>query len=542
MTRPKMLAAGAMLLAALATAAPIAAQDFTLSIIHTNDIHSRVDQVMPSGSFCTPQNAAQDRCVGGYARLATKIRELRATRANPILLDAGDAFQGTLFYTMSRSDAVKPFLAALGYDAMTLGNHEFDDGPAELAKFLDGFPVPVVAANVDAAREPRLAGKWAPHRILEIGGQRIGVIGLTTAETPVTSSPGPTIGFLPHAESLRREVAALQAAGVNKIVALTHVGAHEDAALAAAVDGVDIYVGGHSHTLLHNGTDPRKEGSYPIVVRTPSGAPALIVHAYYGGLFLGDLQVAFDTAGIATSWTGDTIAMDARVARDPAIQAMVDRMAVPLAELRAREVGAAIVTLDGSAENCRFRECNLGNLVADAMLRAAAPRGARVAIQNGGGIRTSIPAGPVTLGQVLEVLPFSNMLATFDMTGADIVAALEQGVGRADNPRNEGTGRFPQVAGLRYSFEPGKPAGSRLHAVEIRGADGGFAPIDPAATYTVVTNDFLRKGGDGYAMFRDKARNAYDAGPNLEDVLVDHLRALNGPVAPALDGRITRIE
>jgi 5'-nucleotidase len=541
MIRPKMLAASAML-AILAAAAPTAAQDFTLSILHTNDIHSRVDQVAPTGSFCTPQNAAQDRCVGGYARLATKIRELRAARPNPILLDAGDVFQGTLFYTLSKSDAVKPFLNALGYDAMTLGNHEFDDGPAELARFLEGLSVPVVSANVDVAREPRLAGRWSSSRIVEVGGQRIGIIGLTTAETPVSSSPGPTIGFLAHAQTLRREVAALQAAGVNKIVALTHVGAAEDAALAAAVDGVDIFVGGHSHSLLHNGADPRKEGPYPVVVRTPSGAPALIVHAFYGGMFLGDLQVVFDAAGVATSWTGDTIAMDAKVARDPAIQAMVDRMAAPIAELRGRQVGVAAVPLDGSSDNCRFRECNFGNLIADAMLRAAAPRGARVAIQNGGGIRTSIPAGPVTLGQVLEVLPFSNMLATFDLSGADIVAALEQGVGRADNPRNEGTGRFPQVAGLRFSFEPGKPAGGRIRSVEIRGADGSFAPIDPAASYTVVTNDFLRKGGDGYAMFRDKARNAYDAGPNLEDVLVEHIRALGGPASPALDGRITRIE
>jgi 5'-nucleotidase len=541
MIRPKMLAASAML-AILAAAAPTAAQDFTLSILHTNDIHSRVDQVAPTGSFCTPQNAAQDRCVGGYARLATKIRELRAARPNPILLDAGDVFQGTLFYTLSKSDAVKPFLNALGYDAMTLGNHEFDDGPAELARFLDGLSVPVVSANVDVAREPRLAGRWSSSRIVEVGGQRIGIIGLTTAETPVSSSPGPTIGFLAHAQTLRREVAALQAVGVNKIVALTHVGAAEDAALAAAVDGVDIFVGGHSHSLLHNGADPRKEGPYPVVVRTPSGAPALIVHAFYGGMFLGDLQVVFDAAGVATSWTGDTIAMDAKVARDPAIQAMVDRMAAPIAELRGRQVGVAAVPLDGSSDNCRFRECNFGNLIADAMLRAAAPRGARVAIQNGGGIRTSIPAGPVTLGQVLEVLPFSNMLATFDLSGADIVAALEQGVGRADNPRNEGTGRFPQVAGLRFSFEPGKPAGGRIRSVEIRGADGSFAPIDPAASYTVVTNDFLRKGGDGYAMFRDKARNAYDAGPNLEDVLVEHIRALGGPASPTLDGRITRIE
>jgi 5'-nucleotidase / UDP-sugar diphosphatase len=534
------LFAGAALVA-LASAAPaMAQQDFTLSIIHTNDVHSRIDQVAASGSFCTPQNAQANRCFGGYPRLATKIRELRGTRPNPLVLDAGDVFQGTLFYTMAKSDAVKPFLNAIGYDAMTLGNHEFDDGPGELAKFLDGLKVPVVTSNIDVSKEPRLQNKWLSHRVLLAGGQRIGVIGLTTRETPVTSSPGDTVAFGAHVDALKREVAALQAVGVNKIIALTHVGAGEDQALARAVDGVDVFVGGHSHTLLHNGADNRKEGPYPIVVNTPSGAPALVVTAFYGGIFLGDLQVTFDSRGIAKSWAGDTILMDASVPRDPELQAMVERMSAPLAELRARPVGSAGVALDGSNASCRFGECNFGNLIADAMLAAAKPQGATIAIQNGGGIRTSIPEGQITFGQILEVLPFSNALATFQIEGAEIVAALENGVGRADNPQNEGTGRFPQVAGLRYTFDPSKPAGSRIVSVEVRAADGSFAPIDRAATFTVVTNDFVRKGGDGYAMFKDKAKNAYDAGPNLEDTVAEFIRA-QGTVAPRIEGRITRV-
>jgi 5'-nucleotidase/UDP-sugar diphosphatase len=529
-------------LAMLTWATPLVARDFTLTVLHTNDVHARIDQVTASGSFCSAENAARQRCFGGYARLATKLATLRASRPNAITLDAGDVFQGTLFYTLAKSNAVKPFVEALGYDAMTLGNHEFDDGPAELARFLDGLAVPVVAANVDASREPLLRGRWRAHRIIEIGGERIGIVGLTTPETTITSSPGETIVFGEPIEALRREVSTLQAAGVNKIVALTHLGAVVDADLARQVDGVDVYVGGHSHTLLHNGDEPRRQGPYPLVVRTPSGAPALIVQAYFGGLFLGDLQVTFDSAGVVTRWEGDTIPMDARIPRNPAIQEMVDRMAAPLAELRARQVGFATTTLDGSSARCRFAECTLGNLIADAMLAAASGTQARIAIQNSGGIRTSIPAGPITLGQVLEVLPFSNTLATLRLTGADIVAALEHGVSRAEDARNEGTGRFPQVAGLRFGFDPSRPVGNRIRAVEIRTAEGGFAPIDPAAVYPVVTNDFLRKGGDGYAVLRDKAIDVYDAGPNLEDVLTAHIQALGGTVAPGLEGRVIRIE
>lgn len=540
MTIRTILSTGAALVA-LSVAAPAwAQQDFTMSIIHTNDVHSRIDQVTATGSFCTPQNAEQNRCFGGYPRLATKIKELRATRPNPVLLDAGDVFQGTLFYSMAKSDAVKPFLNALGYDGMTLGNHEFDDGPAELAKFIDGLKVPVVASNIDTSKEPRLQNKWLSHRVLLVGGQRVGLIGLTTKETPATSSPGDTVGFGDHVEALKREVAALQAVGVNKIIALTHVGALEDQELAKAVDGIDVFVGGHSHTLLHNGADNRKEGPYPIVVRTPSGAPALVVQSFYGGIFLGDLQVTFDSRGVVTKWEGDTILMDAKIARDPELQAMVERMSVPLAELRTRPVGTAGVDLVGGTPACREAECVMGNLMADAVLEASKAHNTTIAVINGGGIRTSIPTGNITFGQVLEVMPFSNALATFQIAGADLVAALENGVSRAENMQNDGTGRFPQVAGMRYTWDAAKPAGSRIVTVEVRKPDGTFGPIDPAATYNVVTVDFVRKGGDGYTVFRDKARNAYDAGPNLEDVVADYIRA-RGTIAPQREGRITRL-
>lgn len=540
--RSALLALAASLAAApLAGGAPALAQGgFTLSIVHTNDLHSRVEPVTASGAACAGQDLAQGRCLGGFPRVVTRVRELRALSPSTLVLDAGDYFQGSLHYTQFKSDAVKPFLEMIGYDAVTLGNHEFDDGPAELARFLEGFRIPVVAANVDVSAEPRLQGRFSAHRVLDVGGRRVGVVGLTTQDTAITSSPGPTVRFQDHAEALRREVAALRAQGVDVIVALTHVGAAEDRRLAEAVDGVDVFVGGHSHTLFRNADDPRRGAEYPVVVRTPSGAPALVVQAFFGGMYVGRLEVEFDAAGVPVRWSGDTVPVDASVAPDPQAQALAERMAGPLAELRARAVAPAAAALDGDRESCRQRECTLGNLIADAMLAATREAGTQVALQNGGGIRASIPAGTVTFGQVLEVLPFSNAVSTFRISGADLLAALENGVSQAESMQNPGTGRFPQVAGMRFSWDAARPAGQRVVSAEVRRPDGSFAPLDPAAEYRVATNDFVRRGGDGYAVFRDRARDAYDGGPNLEDVLADHLRRL-GTADPRVEGRITRV-
>jgi 5'-nucleotidase len=182
----------------------------------------------------------------------------------------------------------------------------------------------------------------------------------------------------------------------------------------------------------------------------------------------------------------------------------------------------------------------MGNLITDAMLWQTQTEGTQLAIQNGGGIRASIEAGEVTVGDVLTVLPFGNLISTFELTGAEVVQALENGVSRAENPENEGTGRFPQVAGLRYSWNPEQPVGSRLVSVEVRNADGSFTPIDPDVTYKVASNDFMRTGGDGYEVFVT-ASNAYDFGAALDEALQAYIAA-NSPVSPQLEGRVSQVE
>jgi 5'-nucleotidase/UDP-sugar diphosphatase len=520
-----------------ATAAGAAGPDYQLRILHVNDVHARYDQITATGGFCTPKDEAEKKCIGGAARLQTKLKELRGD--NALFLDAGDQFQGTLFYTQYKHGAVQTMLGMLNPDAQTLGNHEFDDGPAGLRPYLDAVSWPVLSANTDTSREPRLKDRYKPYTIVVKNGQRIGIVGLTTAETPITSSPGPTVAFRNEAQALTRAVAALKARGVDKILALTHIGYSEDQALAAQVDGVDVYVGGHSHTFLETGND-KAAGPYPTVVKSPSGAPALVVQAGSYGTHLGLLDVTFDAAGVVKAWEGRPVALSNDVALDPAVADKVSQLNVPLAQLRRQPVGEAKVELVGTSDACRFGECNLGNLIADSMLWATKGQGTQIAIQNGGGIRSGIPAGQVTMGNVIEVLPFSNTIATFDVTGADLLASLESGVSRAHDRTTSGTGRFPQVAGLRYAFDPAKPEGTRISSLEIRDAKGGYRPVDPLATYKAVTNNFVRAGGDGYSVFA-KAKNAYDYGPNLETVLAEYIRT-TGPVAPAVEGRIRRVQ
>ncbi len=514
--------------------------DYTLTILHTNDVHAHVDQFTQYGSFCSDEDAAAGNCFGGVARRATKISEIQAQGGNTILIDAGDAFQGTLFFTQYKGAAAQHFMNRLGYQAMAVGNHEFDDGPPTLATFIKGADFPVLSANIDASGDPSLAGLIKPYTVLTAGGEEIGVIGCTSVGTPKSSSPGPTIVFNDVATSVKAAVLELEAKGIDKIVVLSHIGYENDQQLAAAVDGVDVIVGGHSHTLLSN-TVEGASGPYPTVVKSPAGLPVLVVQDYAWGMYLGDLQVTFDDQGVPVEWSGDPILLDASVPENADYLADVQTYDEPLQALREKIIGQASVLLDGDRMTCRFAECTMGDLTVDAAKWAVQSEGTQIVILNAGSLRASIPAGEVSWGSVLEVLPFGNTIATFELSGADVWKALENGVSRADNPDNEGTGRFPQVSGLRFTWNPNLPAGSRVTAVEVQQADGSYAPLDVNATYNVASNAFMRGGGDGYDVFANDAVNAYDFGPTLSDSVADYITK-NSPVAPQLEGRITRDE
>jgi len=511
---------------ALVLAASAAQADYTLTILHTNDFHARFEPISKFDSGCSAEDAAKGECFGGVGRLVTAVAEARARSNNSILVDGGDQFQGTLFYTYYKGAASAEFMTKLGYDAMTVGNHEFDDGPEALRGFMDAVGFPVLMSNADVSGEPLLSDKLMKSTVLERGGEKLGLIGLTPQNTDELASPGPNVIFTDPVGAVQREVDMLTAAGVTKIIVLSHSGYELDKRVAAETTGVDVIVGGHSNSYLSNIAE-NAVGPYPTMV----GATA-IVQAYAYGKFLGELNVVFNDAGEVVTATGEPLIMDAAVLEDAATVARVAEMAVPLEEIRNKVVAEAAAEIDGSRDSCRARECAMGTLIADAMLARVADQGVTIAFQNGGGVRASIDAGPVTMGEVLLVLPFQNTLSTFEATGAQIVEALENGVSDVA----EGAGRFPQVAGLTFTFDAAQTVGARVSDVMVAEA-GTLAAIDPVKTYLLVSNNFVRNGGDGYKMFRDAA-NAYDFGPDVADVVAEYLAAA-GPYTPYTDGRIT---
>ncbi len=506
----------------------VAAQaDYTLTILHTNDFHSRFEQISKFDSGCSAEDAGKAECFGGIARLVTAVADARARSNNSILVDGGDQFQGSLFYTFYKGAVSAEFMTHLGYDAMAVGNHEFDNGPEVLRDFAMAVEFPLLMANADLSGEPLLTDEVLKSMVIERGGEKLGLIGLTPQDNDELASPGKKIIFTDPVGAVQQEVDMLTEQGVNKIIVLSHSGYPLDQRLAAETTGVDVIVGGHSHTYLSNVAE-NAEGPYPTMV----GATA-IVAAYSYGKFLGELNVTFNDAGEVVTAVGEPVLIDASVTEDAATLARVAELAMPLEEIRSRVVAEASAEVDGSRENCRTKECGMGNLIADAMLDRVAGQGVTIAIQNGGGVRAGIDAGPVTMGEVLTVLPFQNTLSTFEVDGATLVAALENGVSQIE----EGAGRFAQVAGMKYTVDTAAPVGSRISEVMVLVGGDAWAPIDPATVYKVVSNNYVRGGGDGYAMF-ENAANAYDFGPDLADVTAEYM-AKNTPFTPLTDGRIT---
>lgn len=520
---------------------------FNLTIMHTNDFHARVDQYQNSGAYCSLTTTG---CIAGSARLATKINELRAANDHSLLLDAGDQFQGTLYYIQYKSDILTRTMNALGYQAMAVGNHEFDSGPGELRTFIDGVTFPVLSANIDASHEPLLAGKIQPSTVITVDGQPIGVVGLTTSETPQLSSPGSHITFTAEVTTLQNTVNALQAQGIDHIVALTHLGYDVDLSVARVITGVDVIIGGHSHSFLYTPITTTNGdtavGLYPTVVTAADGNPVLVATAYQWGRYLGNLNVTFSPTGTVSSYGGNPIFMANSIPQDPIVQGIISpTYNVPLETLRTTVIATSTAPMSLTVNarlHCREKECELGNFVAEAMLwkvNSTLPMTDhyQIAFQNGGGLRAPIDEGSVTVGEVMELLPFGNAVATFELTGTHVISALENGASQLPTL----AGRFAQVAGLRYVFDPQALVNGRLWRVEVKEGNV-WQPISPTKVYRVVSNDFMRRGGDGYTVFL-QALNPYDFGPALDQAAMDYLLSFpNATYTPFLDGRISTVK
>lgn len=540
------------------SAPQVAASDFSLRILHTNDTHSHLETVV---------------------KRMTAIKEERLGNKNTLLLDAGDVFSGTLYFTKYEGIADLKFMNYIGYDAMTFGNHEFDKGLPTLRSFIDKANFPFVSSNIDFASQdnelkdiysaqiggvdsqsPALNGHIYPSVIKDVYGEKVGVFGLTTEDTVGLSSPGDKITFEDYKSSAANTVKMLQDQGINKIIALSHLGFTVDEQLAVQVPGIDVIVGGHSHTKLD-----------APVVKNADGERTLIVQTGEYGQNLGELDVDFDAQGVITSYSGKLLDVT-KYADDTQARVMLDVYDSQLSAIRNTVVGATYVDLnvnrmiDGkSTRVVRKEETNLGNLIADSIAAKAKEQMTKllsaddlasikgfVAIQNGGGIRAGIDQGDITLGEALTVLPFSNSLVALKVTGQEIIDSLENGVSGLESDQ----GRFAQVSGMRYTYDSSKlpeiinpttnvlqQKGQRMVSVEIKQADGTYTAIDPSGYYILSTNSFMAGGGDFYrSLAKAKADGRfYELYLPDYEVFTDYLKQV-GTVNIGTEGRITDLK
>jgi 5'-nucleotidase/UDP-sugar diphosphatase len=498
---------------------------FSIRILHTNDHHAHLEPIKYG-----------DRFLGGIARRRTLIDQIRVESKNDheplLLLDAGDIFQGTLYFNQYQGQADLDFYNTLAYDAGTIGNHEFDRGQQVLANFITKAKFPIISANLDIASSSPLYGKVRPWHILDLKGEKIGIFGLTTTDTEILSSVGDGVKFTDPIAAARTSVQNLKQQGINKIIALTHIGFENDVVLAQKVPDIDIIIGAHSHTPV--GNIPNANHPYPLVQKNGKKEPVLVVTDWEWGKYLGDLSVSFDRAGKLIAWAGKPHAIDASIKPNPEFANKLKAYAAPIESLRQKVIGQALVALDGDRVKMRTGETALGNLIADAILAKTQGDRVQVALINAGGIRSSLPLGNITMGNVLEALPFGNTITRVELTGQQLIEALESGVSKAEQEE----GRFPQVAGMRFVWNAKFPVGKRVTKVEVKDASGKFQLLNPRAIYKVATNNFLASGGDGYRVFAE-SKNLLETGYLLSDAIAEYITA-NSPLHVTTENRIVR--
>ncbi|MDQ0114693.1 5'-nucleotidase C-terminal domain-containing protein [Paenibacillus harenae] len=497
------LLSGALLLGLISSAAAEETAGQTgkhITLLHTNDMHARAVEAT-SGEM-------------GFAKVAGIFDYYKSKNPNTLAIDAGDAIHGTTFATLVNGESVVAAMNKMGYDLMVPGNHEFNYGSARLIELAGKLSFPMLSANIKGLGAKRI---FEPYIIKEIDGVKIGIFGLTTSETVYKTHPKNVAGlYFADSSSEAQTIVDELKDKTDVIIAVGHLGQDESSfdtssRVVKEVAGIDIFVDGHSHTVLEDGL--------------VSDNGTLIVSAGEYTKYVGVVDIWVENGAVVKKQaTLINQAEAADIAPNAAVAEIVAATLKSQETILAEQVGESAALLEGTREKVRASETNLGNLLADALIDIS---GADVALTNGGGIRASIDAGPITKGEVITVLPFGNQIVTLDVTGADIKAALENGV--SDYPNAKGA--FPQVSGIAFKIDKDAVKGERVHSVTI-----GGKPLDDAAVYTLATNDFLAAGGDEYTMFgKYPQAGMYGA---LDEALIAYIQKL-GKANPTIEGRIT---
>ncbi|XP_049522864.1 protein 5NUC-like isoform X3 [Dermacentor silvarum] len=481
---------------------------FNMTILHTNDIHSRILESTKRGVQCNDRQRNKSECYGGVARIANEVRKLKNLTQNPLFLNAGDFFQGTLWYSILKYNIVAAVMANMSYDTVCLGNHEFDDGPAGLVPFLVKMKeanVTVLGTNLDTSKEPLFAQEniTLPKSIIyNISGTQVALLGVVTTETMTIAKPGGVV-ILSEADSINAEIARLKnESRVDIFILISHVGFDVDQILAEKCPDLDLIVGGHTNTFLYTGDPPVKdkpEGPYPYIHNRTNGGRCLIVQDYRFGKYLGYLELEIDrTSGNITRWSGNPILLNQSYTEDEEMLESLQPYKKIVDDAVKEVVGSTKVLLEANDKLCRYKECNAVNLMADAFFDYYTNRDSMVknawsivnaAVLNGGIARDSI-----------------------------------------------------EQKGIRVIYNFSMPSGCRIMSLKVLCANCSipvYNEVMENETYSIVTTTFIANGGDGFKFERTVKWKT--EGVSATDALLAYIKKIS-PIKTPEEGRVITLD
>uniref|UniRef100_A0A182W202 Apyrase n=1 Tax=Anopheles minimus TaxID=112268 RepID=A0A182W202_9DIPT len=503
---------------------------FPLTLIHINDLHARFDETNQKSSDCTDPK----ECIAGIARVYHTIKTLKNEykSKNPLYLNAGDNFQGTLWYNLLRWNVTAQLIKKLPPDVMTLGNHEFDHSPKGLAPYLaelEKIKIPTVVANLEMNGEPELKkSKISPSIVLKVDGRKVGIIGALYDKTHLLAQTG-KVTMSNSIDAVRKEAQKLKKDKVDIIVVLSHCGLDGDKQLAAeAGDLLDVIVGAHSHSLLltkdskvpYDTKYDKIEGDYPVVVEKSNKHKVLITQARSFGKYVGRLTVYFDKKGEVQRWEGYPIYMNNTVKQDEDVLRALKPWRDEVKRLGTQVIGQSEVFLD--RESCRWCECTLGDLIADAFADKYSNGTFRaVAVVQAGNFRNPINKGAITNGLAIEAAPYGSSVDLIKLSGADLWSAIDHSFTLDDEYRLNTV----QVSGLAVVVDLSKQRNDRVKSIQVIGADGSMKGLDKQQFYYVAAPSYLADGKDGFEMMKRGTDRV--TGPLDSDVLIEYVRKRN---------------
>ncbi|MEQ1922730.1 MAG: bifunctional UDP-sugar hydrolase/5'-nucleotidase, partial [Pyrinomonadaceae bacterium] len=441
-------------------------QNIRVTILHVNDVYQ----------FAPVDGGTR----GGLARLLTLKKAELAKNPNIIFTLGGDTLSPSVETRTYKGAQMIDAWNALGIDLAVFGNHEFDIKTQELLDRMKESKFTWLGANVVEVKTGKIFANTPPYVVKEFGGVKIGFIGLLLPETKQTSSMDDTLTVTDYCSTAKKIVKEMRKkAKVNAVVALTHLFMSQDKQLAKCAD-IDLILGGHEHTLLQSSSN-----------RTP------IFKMTADAREMGKFNLNFDAATkkfVGLDW--EIVPVTDKIADAPEFAPVFEKYK-PLLEKLAVKVGATAVQLDALSQSNRQKETNIGNFIADSYRNAV---NADIGFVNGGSIRADMTyePGPLTKRDVLSILPFNNPIVKVEVSGKLLLQIIEHGVARSGPGEDNEPGRFPQISGLTFSYDPRKPAGKRVVEAFVSGKR-----VVESTNYTIATSDFLvSRGGDGYTMLK----------------------------------------